>query len=200
MAACKATRAWTKAQLTEQQGRFPKSSLDGMRESVIPEKRYPARGDTEHQHRNKLQRLYSDFGAKQAERLSGVDLLKRLGKHKTDEADFPSTSHFAALPFLLRIDTSNPSITSAFTHYRSVLEACAGKAEQLAERFRNYLPSIEGYDASIIFEFRLAEEVHKADFDETRARSRNSLMLLPDLSDLNPTTRCSMPTATAWAK
>lgn len=168
MAARKATRAFTQVQLTAQQGHFPKSSLDGQRESVIPEKRYPARGDTPQQRRTKLQRLYRDFGAKHAERLSGVDLLKRLGKHTTDEADFPSTSHFAALPFLQRLEGGTTSISAAFATYRAKLEQYAGQAERLAERYRQYLPSIDGYDASIIFESRLAEEVHKVDFDAAR--------------------------------
>lgn len=100
MTARKATRQFAQVQLTEPQARYPKSSLDGQRESVIHESMYPERGDDEHERRRKLTHLFDTFGAKQAECLSGVDLLKRRGNHTTGEAGFPSTSHFAAVPFI----------------------------------------------------------------------------------------------------
>ncbi|MFV0389081.1 MAG: type III-B CRISPR-associated protein Cas10/Cmr2, partial [Pyrinomonadaceae bacterium] len=69
----------------------PKSSLDGNRESVIQDKAYDKKVDL-----NKIQRVFHLRGN---ERLSGVDVLKRLGAE--DQADrFLSTSHLASLPFI----------------------------------------------------------------------------------------------------
>jgi len=70
----------------------PKSSLDGIRESVIPEKFYD-------EPYNQTQFLYKLFRARGAERLSGVDLLKRLGR-LGDEPKFASTSDVAAAPLM----------------------------------------------------------------------------------------------------
>lgn len=168
MAARKSTRHFTQVDLSPTQQRYPKSSLDGLRESVIRESTYPNRNDTPLERRTKLLNLFRTFGAKQAERLSGVDLLKRRGNHRADEADFPSTSHFAALPFLEKINTGSTTIRDAFSKYRSLLSQVSEKPEILAENYQKYLPSIEGYDASILFEARLAEEVERADLDFAR--------------------------------
>jgi CRISPR-associated protein Cmr2 len=80
----------------------PKSSLDGARESVIPESAYPKGGEPDSQKNNKNRKLYLNYGARPGERLSGVDLLKRLGTSQSTPK-FKSTSHMAALPFLERI-------------------------------------------------------------------------------------------------
>lgn len=80
----------------------PKSSLDGARESVIPQSAYPTRGDSERQRQRKNIQLYWKYHARQGEQLSGVDLLKRLGE--PDSAPkFKSTTHMAALPFFEHI-------------------------------------------------------------------------------------------------
>ncbi len=70
----------------------PKSSLDGIRESVIPEKYYD-------EPYKKNQFLFKVYRARGAERLSGVDLLKRLGR-LGDEPKFASTSDVAAAPLM----------------------------------------------------------------------------------------------------
>ena len=79
----------------------PKSSLDGSRESVIPEKEYPAFGDPDKEKARKINTLYINYGARRAEQLSGVDLLKRNGKITQK---FHSTSYMAALPFLMGLE------------------------------------------------------------------------------------------------
>jgi len=77
----------------------PKSSLDASRESVINENAYPNhKKDSQKAQEKKIEWLYSIFGARRGERLSGVDLLKRLGKSPQNE--FPSTSALAAKPFI----------------------------------------------------------------------------------------------------
>ena len=78
----------------------PKSSLDASRESVIDEKAYPdAQHDSPEVQKEKIIRLYQVFGARRGERLSGVDLLKRLGEIP-QKSEFPSTSKLAAEPFI----------------------------------------------------------------------------------------------------
>ncbi len=84
----------------------PKSSLDGARESVIAEKAYPIPSDNNTEKMRKAQALHDRFRARPAERLSGVDILKRLGE-RSDEPDFHSTSYMAALPFLKHVDKNS---------------------------------------------------------------------------------------------
>jgi CRISPR-associated protein Cmr2 len=93
----------------------PKSSIDGQLESVIPEERYPQRKDRDKGAVNlqKIHYLYRQYGAAPAERLSGIDLLKRRGSlaasdEQTQRAErerFPSTSHIATVPYLQRLET-----------------------------------------------------------------------------------------------
>ena len=90
-----------------------KSSIDGQLESVIPKNLYPQRHgpdpSSDKETQQKIKTLRKVFGAGPHERLSGVDLLKRLGPIASvasgetanpEEDTFPSTSHIAALPFL----------------------------------------------------------------------------------------------------
>lgn len=84
-------------------GHVPKSSLDGLRESVIPEEVYkPLPNESES---DRGLRLYQDFGVRPGERLCGVGLLKRHGQRVggDPEEGFMSTSHVAALPLLERM-------------------------------------------------------------------------------------------------
>jgi CRISPR-associated protein Cmr2 len=85
------TREWT--------GPFPKSSLDGQRESVIDENAYPTREDGPLQRAAKTRHLFERYHARPGERLCGVGLLKRLGNRSGDDSFF-STSHVAALPLM----------------------------------------------------------------------------------------------------
>ncbi len=82
---------------------IPKSSLDGVRESAIHEDAYPAPNVNDDEKQKKSKRLYESFRARPAERLSGVDVLKRLGA--SNSASFPSTSDMAARPFLKHVDS-----------------------------------------------------------------------------------------------
>lgn len=92
LAARKTTRNFSAASWG--QTGVPKSSLDGLRESVIREDAYK-------QSEEMLRRTY---GVRPGERLCGVGLLKRLGKRHDDDSFF-STSHVAALPLLERLKT-----------------------------------------------------------------------------------------------
>lgn len=84
-------------------GPVPKSSITGQLESVISEAAYPARRDDKVERKRKIDNLFNQYGAGQAERLSAVDLLKRHGR-RSQQTQFLSTSHVAALPFLCRFD------------------------------------------------------------------------------------------------
>lgn len=107
MAARKNTRDFSRVKWGSRQ---PKSSIDGQLESVISDNKYfPA------QLRDKANYLYSRFGAKQGEHLSGVDLLKRKGPLYGDS--FPSTSHFATIPFLQRLETLNEEAKKLLKQY-----------------------------------------------------------------------------------
>jgi len=117
----------------------PKSSLDGIRESVIPEKHYD-RADA-------AQFLYKVYRARGAERLSGVDLLKRLGR-LDDEPKFASTSDVAAAP-LMRTP-SNFDQDQLIKDLKGLLIKAGILPEEIAEnaslvfesRFREYLGEV----------------------------------------------------------
>lgn len=136
-------------------GNVPKSSIDGQRESVIPETEY-SRGLNDPERANKAAALFKNYGAGRAERLSGVDLLKRHGMHGHDQTDFPSTSHFAALPMLQRV-ASNYSAEAQrrWTEYLAVLKPLINLCQ--LDKQRDAQPIIGQYDASLLFEERLAE-------------------------------------------
>lgn len=91
---------------------LPKSSLDGLRESVILEAAYPNRNDSSATRKNKIRRLKWLFGAREGERLCGVSLLKRLGNRGALDS-FYSTSHVAALPLLNQVTAKDKAVVRA---------------------------------------------------------------------------------------
>lgn len=91
MAARKVTRNFAPSEWGSSE---EKSSLDGLRESVIPRDAYRTMSAEE------LRRRY---GVRRGERLCGVGLLKRHGRHGQGDRFF-STSHVAAMPMLERLD------------------------------------------------------------------------------------------------
>jgi CRISPR-associated protein Cmr2 len=123
---------------------LPKSSLDGSREAVIDEQAYPSRTTQGAAREQMNQRLYSNFGARPAERLSGVDLLKRLGARDLG-VRFKSTSHMAALPFLASIDRDGSAAQSA--NLLAAIKAMLAQEE---------IP-VDEDDGALVFASRLAE-------------------------------------------
>jgi CRISPR-associated protein Cmr2 len=109
MAARKNTQVWDQPRWST--AGVPKSSLDGVRESVLDERIYETSMvpgtrkvpmDAE-----KRRRWYGVHGS---ERLCGVGLLKRHGRVVTSEGDaeveqFFSTSHLAALPWMAGVES-----------------------------------------------------------------------------------------------
>ena len=133
----------------------PKSSLDGIRESVIPETAYPDRYDSDEVRSRKIQTLFRRYGAGPAERMSGVDLLKRHGQ-RGPESRFPSTSHMAALPLLEHI-RQNPAAQSAWEAYAKALPDTLTKQARIPDRFVN--STVIPVDGSLFFESRIASLV-----------------------------------------
>ena len=128
---------------------MPKSSLDGLRESVIPKEAFNNRED----------KLYRQYGVRPGEQLCGVGLLKRHGVHGQARSSsiFNSTSHIAALPLLQQIrDTSLVA-----TYIKRLEELGIAKDD---------LNKIEGtpfgYDGHLIFEERLNEFFEDAEIQK----------------------------------
>lgn len=152
LAARKTTRNFS--QIGDWAGNEPKSSLDGTRESVIPERAYPSDGDSDKERQGKIDALYKNFKARPAERLSGVDILKRNGA-RGEETGFPSTSHMAALPLMLRLAQQKEMVRPIWQTYVGQLPDIAVKDERVPGSFAD--PVFGTFDGSLLFESRLGE-------------------------------------------
>jgi CRISPR-associated protein Cmr2 len=114
-------------------GNLPKSSLDGLRESVICNAA-----------------ALEQRGVKKAETLCGIGLLKRFGKRDTR---FWSTSHIAALPLILSL---NEEHQQAIATYRQMLDSL--NIDESAFHCPANSPSrVFPYDGHLLFEEQLKE-------------------------------------------
>ena len=161
MAARKNTRDFPKVTWGSSQ---QKSSINGQLESIIHEDRYPHRKDSQETKLWKVSTLYKDYGAGPAERLSGIDLLKRKGNLGFD-THFPSTSHVATLPFLQRLEKLKPDqknkAKKLWDDYIQKLRGIAidDKLEQVPKDYKSH--TILGrYEGSLLFEERLVDVVN----------------------------------------
>ncbi len=118
----------------------PKSALDGARESVIPESAYPGGKMSKEKKAEAIRRLFSFYRARQGERLSGIDLMKRLGG---GSRQFASTPDMAALPFFKRIED----------------EQGASERQKLLAELQKNVPNHKdfGVTEGLIFENRLSD-------------------------------------------
>lgn len=143
----------------------PKSSLDGARESVIPEEGYPSGRDNPQQRARKVAHLYRAYGARRGERLSGIDLVKRLGmRGREQEPRFRSTSHMAAQPFLTMVNRVKGDGTGnrLISDIRSLLAA--------------YDINAEDHDGSLLYESRLREWIAEGpELDDLRQKLEDCL-------------------------
>lgn len=144
----------------------PKSSLDGNRESVIPESSYPSRNDSQTERDEKIKALYKNYRARNAEQLSGVDLLKRLGKREKGgkRKRFPSTSHMAVLP--LKKQLKEKVTPAKWKAYWDELPSTAQEEEQVYHSLK--LPNLGDADGSLLFASRLLDY-----FDKPRNGNNN---------------------------
>jgi len=120
LASRKASRTFATVPWVGEGDGCPKSSLDGSRESVIDESIYD-------QGKRKPEWLMQHYRARPAERLSGVDLLKRLGQELSEDGDrgerpaFHSTSHISAGPIRTRFARSGEAGDRALAAWRQDL-------------------------------------------------------------------------------
>lgn len=151
----------------------PKSSLDGARESVV----LPTDGGDP-------DRMFERYRARGGEQLSGVDLLKRLGK-ADDDSHFPSTSHMAAMPLRHKLDQAPATAVAQWDAYLGPLPARV--RGQVRTYHRLPLNVLAPYDGSLLFPSRLAEHLdgaaRKAAEDKLRAFLAEAGI---KLGDLNP--------------
>ena len=129
----------------------PKSSLDGQRESVIPENAYDNLSP---------EQLRRQYGVRQGERLCGVGLLKRHGERGNDPRFF-STSHVAALPLLraLRVrpaEAQDGHLKQATATYLAALRT-AGIDESDLNTVPVEHPVFGRNDGHLLFEERLTD-------------------------------------------
>jgi CRISPR-associated protein Cmr2 len=149
-----------------------KSSIDGQLESVIPNTAYD---DPKVDRRTLLRELYEKYGARPAERLSGVDLLKRRSP-TTFGTHFPSTSHMATRPFLQRLGvlTGEPltKVQEAWDNYIDVVQkhAFSAKFERVPTQFAGH-PILTDYDGSLLFEDRLVDVLYAPGVELTRDKN-----------------------------
>lgn len=149
----KSTERWS--------GNEPKSSLDGLRESVIRDAAA-------------LEKL----GVKKAETLCGVGLLKRVGKR---DVRFSSTSHIAALPLILSLKDEQ-QVRQAIQDYKKTLDDLH-ISEQAFDPLKNSPSQVFPYDGHILFEEQLKEFFDDSQQDELRKAKVALRRLLKEIAD-----------------
>ncbi|MBI2566869.1 MAG: type III-B CRISPR-associated protein Cas10/Cmr2 [Candidatus Schekmanbacteria bacterium] len=154
MAARKNTKLWSQPAWAK--AGVPKSSLDGVRESVLDESLFDTpRGE----------RLRRSYGVHGSERLCGVGLLKRHGVPAEDGARqrFPSTSHVAALPFMIGVERDEQQrggeLAAEWARFTAALADCGALADlPESTRRRSFFGRIDG---AVLFPMRLQEELEE---------------------------------------
>lgn len=141
-----------------------KSSIDGLLESVIPSEEHPRPSHTAEQRTQKIKDLYENYKAGPHERLSAVDLLKRLGL-KPMLPIVLSTSHIAAIPFLERL-RDMPDKEEARKRWMQYIEQVKKLAPfPIVEEISQTHPVINNVDGALLFEERLlADTVERTQF------------------------------------
>jgi len=132
----------------------PKSSLDGLRESVIPESAYALPNADAEQRRQIAYRLWLNYRVREGERLCGVGLLKRHGNRGNDDSFF-STSHVAALPLMARFKEAD---RAEIENYINVIQSSNQLDRQEKRQALGHVShSFDYYDGHLLFAERLPE-------------------------------------------
>ena len=163
----------------------PKSSLDGLRESVIDEGIYrePAARQAP---------LRRSLGLDEGERLCGVGMLKRHGLRgkSTDDHRFFSTPHLASLPLLKRVHALEPGpkarVQALWTRYLTVLgDHDADLHETVPARCAH--PILGRHDGQLLFESRVTERFEHLEDAQRRTALATALPALRALlAELGP--------------
>jgi CRISPR-associated protein Cmr2 len=166
----------------------PKSSLDGLRESIIKKKAYDELGD------EKRRQL---FETRPGERLCGIGLLKRLGNWNEQEGFF-STSHIAAFPLLSNLQDSHAIAVKQYFDGlneidRSAWSGISGNdTSEIHKRIRKvFRKDFQHYkkpcDGRLLFEDRLAEYFEKGEKEKIKKAKEALRKFLKDaLGDRKP--------------
>ncbi len=134
LAARKNTRGWKQA---EGKARIPKSSMDGLRESVLHEDLFDDSKTASRQRHH--------YFVRRGERLCGVGMLKRLGVDGGSRArrpQFHSTSHVASAPWRSGL-SHRPNAKESIAKYADALRACRVNLDELSGP-----PAVPGAPAS----------------------------------------------------
>jgi len=167
----------------------PKSSIDGLRESVLLERVYDRPAEW----------LRTRYGLRPHERLCGVGLLKRWGdeldvRRKMIHHRFSSTSHAAALPFLVGLAARlrkepEGDLARRLAEFRQTVEHTLGDVgRQALESAPRALDGVGHIDGELLFESRineLAQEAGTAGTDAV-ARVQHSLRRLIAAAGIRP--------------
>lgn len=156
LAAVKNTRPWS--QPSWSRAGWRKSSLDGVRESVIPERFFKGEGSraamTEEE-------LFRQFRVRKSERLCGVGLLKRWGSDPEAGLDKPnrfhSTSHMAAQPVMerARAMAGDENVRAAWSVFLECIKSAPFQGRNRVAGLAH--PLFQDYDGSILYPSRITE-------------------------------------------
>lgn len=175
LAARKTTRHFAPPPWTP--SRNPKSSLDGQRESVIPEEAYKprARGGWEWSD----QKLRNAYGVRKGERLCGVGLLKRHGMRGENLDRFPSTSHVASLSLMECFNHAAPQkireFRQALYDYLQTLRYLRVSNRDMGFVYGPQHPVFGIRDGHLLFSERLHEFVEEANVKPARKALKDFL-------------------------
>ena len=181
MAARKTTRDFARVTWGKH---VPKSSIDGQRESVIAEENYPRPTGVDRE--QKIDALYRNYKAGAAERLSGVDLLKRHGVSGNTTQSFPSTADIAVRPIMSRLEHLSRTNEKWRSFPRLRWTEFIDKVEPLTggkirdERVSREHPVIGHFDGGLLLESRLYELI-----DSPAKREQAQRALASFFHDLN---------------
>lgn len=154
----------------------PKSRLDGQRESVIDEAAFPQAGQI-----SRAERLRQNLGVGRAERLCGVGLLKRNGRHALDPeqgsgARVISTAHVASWSLRRAWDevpSAVPGLKEAFDRF---LAALPDRGASLSKAPKDHKDPVLGMtDGAAFFSGQLAEDYEGNDLETARGALREFL-------------------------
>lgn len=131
----------------------PKSSLDGLRESVLDKSAYEQLNEKQ---------LYDRFGVRPGEQLCGIGFLKRHGNRDNQE-NFYSTSHIAALPLLQTITANAQQSVQTYIETLQLLEI----ASEALKPPTGWCHPAFNYDGHLLFAEQLADFFDKSDKDKS---------------------------------